>query len=66
MFLNEKSIREQGNHLTETIFSYYQYYQIDHVLITNKFKNCIIDMKTIRETVCDSDHYLDKVKMLNC
>jgi hypothetical protein len=37
--------------------------QIDHVLINLRFSNCIQDIRTVRGTDCDSDHYLIKVKM---
>jgi len=37
--------------------------QIDHVIINTRFKNCIHEVKTVREADCDSDHYLVKGKL---
>ncbi|KAL4100807.1 hypothetical protein QTP88_020836 [Uroleucon formosanum] len=37
--------------------------QIDHVLINTRFRNCMHDIKTVRGTDCDSDHYLVKGKL---
>ncbi|KAL4084333.1 hypothetical protein QTP88_028157 [Uroleucon formosanum] len=37
--------------------------QIDHILVSTRFKNCIQDIRTTRETDGDSDHYLVKGKM---
>jgi len=37
--------------------------QIDHILVSTRFKNCIQDVRTIRGTDSDSDHYLVKRKM---
>lgn len=34
--------------------------QIDHVLINTKFKNCLHDVKIVREADCDLDHYVVK------
>jgi len=37
--------------------------QIDHILVSAIFKNCIQDIRTMRGTDGDSDHYLVKGKM---
>ncbi|XP_025421560.1 uncharacterized protein LOC112691510 [Sipha flava] len=37
--------------------------QIDHVLVSVRFKNCIQDIRTMRGADGDSDHYLVKGKM---
>jgi hypothetical protein len=37
--------------------------QIDHILVSARFKNCIQDIRTIRGADGDSDHYLVKGKM---
>ncbi|VVC46374.1 Endonuclease/exonuclease/phosphatase [Cinara cedri] len=37
--------------------------QIDHVLVNDRFKNSITDVKTMRGADCDSDHYLVKVNI---
>lgn len=42
-----------GNHIN----------QINHVLVNDRFKNCITDVKTMRRADCDKDHYLVKAKM---
>jgi len=36
---------------------------MDHVLINDRFKNSITDVKTMRGADCDSGHYLVKVKV---
>ncbi|XP_008181820.1 uncharacterized protein LOC103309055 [Acyrthosiphon pisum] len=37
--------------------------QIDHILVSTRFKNCIQDIRTMRGADGDSDHYLVKGKM---
>ncbi|VVC38393.1 Endonuclease/exonuclease/phosphatase,Reverse transcriptase domain, partial [Cinara cedri] len=37
--------------------------QIDHVLVNDRFKNRITNVKTMRGADCDSDHYLVKVNI---
>jgi len=37
--------------------------QIDHILVSARFKNCIQDIRTMRGADGDSDHYLVKGKM---
>jgi len=37
--------------------------QIDHLLVNDRFKNSITDVKTMRGADCDSDRYLVKVKI---
>jgi len=33
------------------------------MLVNDRFKNCITDVKTIRGANCDSDHYLVRMKI---
>lgn len=37
--------------------------QIDHILVSTRFKNCIQDTRTMRGADGDSNHYLVKEKM---
>jgi hypothetical protein len=37
--------------------------QIDHILVSARFKNCIQDIRTMRKADGDSDHYLVKGKI---
>ncbi|XP_025406267.1 craniofacial development protein 2-like [Sipha flava] len=37
--------------------------QIDHILVSARFKNCIQDIRTMRKADGDSDHYLVKRKI---
>ena len=49
--------------LTWTSPDWLTHNQIDHILIDKRRQSCIIDIRSVREADCDSDHYLVIAKL---